>query len=40
MFTDNRYSHDMITGVIVQLAYLAVFGTIALVVFRRKDIRS
>jgi ABC-2 type transport system permease protein len=40
MFTDNRYSHDMITGVIVQLAYLAVFGTIAVVSFRRKDIRS
>ncbi len=40
MFTDNRYSHDMITGVIVQLAYLAVFGTIAVVWFRRKDIRS
>ncbi len=40
MFTDNRYSHDMITGVVVQLAYLAVFGTIAIVVFRRKDIRS
>jgi ABC-2 type transport system permease protein len=40
MFTDNRYSHDMITGVIVQLAYLAVFGAIAVVWFRRKDIRS
>jgi ABC-2 type transport system permease protein len=40
MFTDNRYSHDMITGVISQLVYLAVFGTAALVWFRRKDIRS
>jgi len=40
MFTDNRYSHDMITGIAVQLAYLAVFGTIAIVWFRRKDIRS
>jgi ABC-2 type transport system permease protein len=40
MFTDNRYSHDMVTGVLVQLAYLAVFGTIAIVWFRRKDIRS
>jgi ABC-2 type transport system permease protein len=40
MFTDNRYSHDMITGIVVQLAYLAVFGTIAVVWFRRKDIRS
>lgn len=40
MFTDNRYSHDMITGIVVQLVYLAVFGTIAIVWFRRKDIRS
>ena len=40
MFTDNRYSHDMVTGVIVQLVYLAVFGTLALVWFGRKDIRS
>ncbi len=40
MFTDNRYSHDMITGILVQLAYLVVFGAIAIVWFRRKDIRS
>jgi ABC-2 type transport system permease protein len=40
MFTDNRYSHDMITGIISQLVYLAVFGTLAVVWFRRKDIRS
>ena len=40
MFTDNRYSHDMVVGVIVQLVYLAIFGTIAVVWFRRKDIRS
>ena len=40
MFTDNRYSHDMITGVISQLVYLAVFGTAAIVWFRRKDILS
>ena len=40
MFTDNRYSRDMITGVIAQLVYLAVFGTVAVVWFRRKDIRS
>lgn len=40
MFTDNRYSHDMITGVISQLVYLTVFGTAAIVWFRRKDIRS
>ncbi len=40
MFTENRYSHDMITGVMSQLVYLAVFGTLAIVWFRRKDIRS
>jgi ABC-2 type transport system permease protein len=40
MFTDNRYSHDMVVGVVVQLVYLAVFGTIAVIWFRRKDIRS
>ncbi|HEV7527186.1 MAG TPA: ABC transporter permease subunit [Acidimicrobiia bacterium] len=40
MFTNNSYSHDMVTGVILQLAYLAVFGTLAFVWFRRKDIRS
>jgi ABC-2 type transport system permease protein len=40
MFTDNRYSHDMIAGLIVQLAYLVVFGTAAVIWFRRKDIRS
>ena len=40
MFTDNRFSGDMITGIVVQLAYLVVFGTIAIVWFRRKDIRS
>ena len=27
MFTDNRYSHDMIAGIVVQLAYLVVFGS-------------
>ena len=40
MFTDNRYAHDMVVGVISQLVYLAVFGTLAIVWFRRKDIRS
>lgn len=40
MFTGNEYSHDMIAGVIVQLAYLAVFGTAAIAWFRRKDIHS
>lgn len=40
MFTDNSFSQDMIAGLIVQLAYLIVFGTAALTWFRRKDIRS
>ncbi len=40
MFTDNSYSRNMLTGVLMQLAYLAVFGTLATIWFRRKDIRS
>jgi ABC-2 type transport system permease protein len=40
MFTDNAFSHDMIVGIVVQLAYLAVFGTAAVLWFQRKDIRS
>ncbi|HEY5013922.1 MAG TPA: ABC transporter permease subunit [Acidimicrobiia bacterium] len=40
MFIENRFSHDMIAGVGVQLAYLAVFGGAAILWFRRKDIRS
>lgn len=40
MFTQNTYSHDMIAGVVVQLCYLMVFGTAALLWFKRKDIRS
>ena len=40
MFTDNRFSHDMVAGIVVQLAYLVVFGAVALAWFRRKDIRS
>jgi ABC-2 type transport system permease protein len=40
MFTDDRYSRDMTTGIVVQLAYLVVFGSVALFYFRRKDIRS
>ena len=40
MFTQNQYSHDMIAGIVVQLVYLVVFGAIAVVWFRRKDIRS
>ncbi|MGZ4768026.1 MAG: ABC transporter permease [Ilumatobacteraceae bacterium] len=40
MFTDNTYSREMLVGVVVQVAYLAVVGAAAVVVFRRKDIRS
>ncbi len=40
MFTSNTFSHDMIAGIIVQLSYLVVFGTAAIVWFKRKDIRS
>jgi ABC-type transport system involved in multi-copper enzyme maturation permease subunit len=40
MFTQNQYAHDMIVGMVVQLAYLAVFGTAAAIWFQRKDIRS
>ena len=40
MFTSNHYNHDMVAGVIVQAAYLVVFGTAAIVWFKRKDIRS
>jgi ABC-2 type transport system permease protein len=40
MFTDNRYSTDMIAGVVVQLVYFFVFGAIAVAWFRSKDIRS
>ncbi|HEY5171107.1 MAG TPA: ABC transporter permease subunit [Acidimicrobiia bacterium] len=40
MFTENRYPHDMIVGIVSQLVYLIVFGAIAVVWFRRKDIRS
>jgi ABC-2 type transport system permease protein len=40
MFTENRYSHDMIAGIFVQLAYVVVFGTAAVLWFRSKDIRS
>lgn len=40
MFTQNTYSRDLLAGVIVQLAYLAVFGGAALLWFKRKDIRS
>jgi ABC-2 type transport system permease protein len=40
MFTQNRYSQDMLAGIIVQLVYLIVFGTAAVLWFRAKDIRS
>jgi ABC-2 type transport system permease protein len=40
MFTQNQYSRDMLTGIVVQLVYFAVFGAIAIAWFRRKDIRS
>ena len=40
MFTENAYSHDMIAGIVVQLAYLVVFGAAAAAWFQRKDIRS
>lgn len=40
MFTENRYSQDMVIGIVVQLAYLVVFGTAAIVRFRSMDIRS
>ncbi|MEI6624621.1 MAG: ABC transporter permease, partial [Actinomycetes bacterium] len=40
MFTDNTYSQDMLAGIIVQVAYLVVFGTISVLWFQRKDIRS
>jgi ABC-2 type transport system permease protein len=38
--TSNTFSTDLIVGVIVQVAYLLVFGAIAVWWFRRKDIRS
>jgi ABC-2 type transport system permease protein len=40
MFTESRYPHDMVVGVIVQVAYVVVAGAAALLVFHHKDIRS
>lgn len=40
MFTDNTFSQDMIAGLVVQVAYVVVFGTAAITWFRHKDIRS
>lgn len=40
MITENKFSHDMVAGILVQVAYLVVFGTAALWWFGRKDIVS
>ena len=40
MFTQNEYPRDMLAGLAVQLAYLVVVGTAAVLWVRRKDIRS
>jgi ABC-2 type transport system permease protein len=40
MFTQNRYSQDMVAGIVVQVVYLAVFGTVAVIWFKSKDVRS
>ncbi len=40
MFTDNTTSHDLVAGVVVQCAWLAVFGSLGVWWFRRKDIKS
>jgi ABC-2 type transport system permease protein len=40
LLTENRWSGDIAAGIIVQLAYLVVFGAAAIIWFRRKDIRS
>lgn len=40
MFRDNVYSKEMLVGIIVQVAYFVVFGTLALVAFKRRDIKS
>jgi ABC-2 type transport system permease protein len=40
MFTANRYPHDMIAGVVVQLVYFVVFFSAAVAWFSHKDIRS
>jgi ABC-2 type transport system permease protein len=39
MLTQNRYPHDMIVGIAVQVAYMVVFGAASLWWFGRKDIR-
>lgn len=40
MITENKFSHDMVAGILVQVAYLVVFGAAALWWFGRKDIVS
>lgn len=40
MFVRNTYPTDMLAGLAVQVAYLLVFGAVAIAWFRRKDIRS
>lgn len=40
MLTQNRFPHDMVAGVVVQVAYAVFFGVLAAVWFRTKDIRS
>jgi len=36
----NSYPTDMLVGLAVQVAYLLVFGAVAIAWFRRKDIPS
>jgi ABC-2 type transport system permease protein len=40
MFTENRYPHDMLVGIVVQVVYVVVFVTAASIWFGRKDIKS
>ena len=40
MITQNTFAHDMLAGIIVQVAYLVVFGSAAVWWFSRKDIVS
>jgi ABC-2 type transport system permease protein len=39
-FIQNSYPTDMLVGLAMQVAYLLVFGAVAIAWFRRKDIRS
>jgi ABC-2 type transport system permease protein len=40
LFTRNLFPHDMIVGAVVQVVYVVVFLSAAIVWFGRKDIRS